>query len=238
MVSARCSAWRPRPRRSARRASARRWTCRRRPGHAGAMLDAADTAQASTWLRFRSELQRAAEDLAGGPVRLVTRDGWPWGVIGAVLAVVTLGRFRRATFLSRFATTIGPVIALPRTLTLRQAWGVLPHEARHARQMRLAGAGWPWLGAVVFGIAYVFLLVPMGLAVFRAWAELDAEVQSWRYRLATRRGPEMRDDIERSAIAFASVVGSAVYGWALPAPILRRWYLSRARAVVREAGAG
>lgn len=191
------------------------------------------------WRAFHHDLERAASDMAGVQVRLVTRLAWPFRYLTTalygLLEALTWSRFDRQAHARSFAKTCGRTIKIPENFTLDQAWSVLPHEARHVWQIRRAGLGWIPLGMVVFGLAYVLAPLPVGLAAFRAWAELDAEAASWRYRLRTAPDAQwatVAAAIEKRAVAFASTVSGSAYGWSLPASWTRRWYLRRARAII------
>lgn len=191
------------------------------------------------WRAFHYDLERAASDMAGVQVRLVTRLAWPFRYLTTalygLLEALTWSRFDRQAHARSFAKTCGRTIKIPENFTLDQAWSVLPHEARHVWQIRRAGLGWIPLGMVVFGLAYVLAPLPVGLAAFRAWAELDAEAASWRYRLRTAPDAQwatVAAAIEKRAVAFASTVSGSAYWWSLPASWTRRWYLRRARAII------
>jgi hypothetical protein len=141
-------------------------------------------------------------------VRLTTKDGWFWKIL-AVLVSPFVG-YRG--FLDHYATTIGPVQAYPSSWeTLSPA--LLVHEARHTRQCRWFGLGiHPWVGLPLYGLAYLLLPLPLGLALVRWWAELDAERAS--YRESLRRG-EPASAIRERAARFGRTVCGASYGWAL-----------------------
>ncbi len=87
---------------------------------------------------------------------------------------MTFGKNDR--FLTHYATTIGPWIALPEAwfTDLERYRHVIAHEEHHVKQLTKAGLGSPVLGIVPMGLAYLFLPLPIGLAWCRYALEREA----------------------------------------------------------------
>ncbi len=167
-------------------------------------------------------------------VRLTTKDHWVWGVIGALVHVCTFGGTTRHEFLTRYGTTIGPVVAVPREWPSLSP-GFIVHEATHAADMRRASFGiHPWAGLPFYGLAYLLLPLPMGFAFFRYWLELRADRAAWRHEL--RRGHRSPDGVTKRAQQRGDALKGGAYGfawlWA------RGGYARAAKAVLEEFGYG
>jgi hypothetical protein len=165
-------------------------------------------------------------------IKLITKDGWVWKVLAALVHVFTVGGTTYSRFLHKYGNGIGAIIASPR-VWLKLSEGYLVHEATHCQDMRKAGL-WihPWVGLLPYGIAYIFLPFPFGFAFFRYWLELRADVARWRYEL--RNGLKGPDQIRSHAKARGQSLFGGAYGcawlWA------RRGYRRRAEAVIKERG--
>lgn len=147
-------------------------------------------------------------------VTLTTKDSWFWKVLATLLTIVTFGRMSRQRFLTDFATTIGPVIAIPREWELVPT-ELLVHEIKgHVHDQRMLGMGIsPWLGLPLYALLYLLCFFPLGLAFARYRFELRADYQAWVWMLQNRV-PEK--DVRARAASFGRTVGSAAYGWAWP----------------------
>ena len=109
---------------------------------------------------------------------------------------------------------------------------LLVHEARHTRQARWCGLGLhPWLGLPLFGLLYLALPLPAGLAVARVFFEIDADRAAWRHALASGASP---DQVRARAAEFAGRVCSGHYGWPLPPRIGRAWFARTAERVIAQ----
>ncbi len=164
--------------------------------------------------------------------RVVAKTGWFWKGLHWLVVVVTFGQNRR--FLDSYATTIGPVIALPPAWLERrsEAWlvALLAHEAHHVTQFRRWGFGSAWVGAVTMGFAYLFLPLPIGFAYFRWKSEREAYAVGWRVDLELSRAagadPASLHARRRTLIdhGVRQLTGGA-YGWTwLIKSQVREWF--------------
>jgi hypothetical protein len=181
-----------------------------------------------SWTAEHSELQALLRTYAGSGTWLVTKDSWFWRGLAWVLYVISFGGMRRERFLEDFATTVGGVVACPRSWTRSQVVGLLVHEARHVRQARWFGLGIPWvghwLGLPLYSICYALLPLPVGIALLRVLFEADAEAVSLSWRLRVEPGFTELMAIRRME-HFAATVGSAAYFWPLPSSWVRSIFL-------------
>lgn len=185
-----------------------------------------------SWVDRKDELETKARQIDPA-VHLTTKDGWFWKALAAILLVLSFGTFKRERFLERFATTIGPLQAYPREWSAAQVAHVLIHESRHTRQFRVCGFFiHPWVGVPLMALIYGLLPLPAGLAVFRAWLELDADRYRWRVLLEQGKTPP--DWIRRRAESFAMTVSGPSYIWSLPRPWLEKWFRRAAEKVIAE----
>lgn len=124
------------------------------------------------------------------------------------------------------AQAFGWYIRIPAEWSYEQACEVVPHEARHCMQQRWFGLGSsPWVGLVPFLTVYILLPLPIGLAVFRAWLEIDAErfSLSWKRKNWGRTAESQLGRIDR----FGRQLWSWFYAWTVP---WARWWARRALA--------
>lgn len=161
-------------------------------------------------------------------VRLTTKDGWFWRALACIVHVVTFGGTTRTAFLESYGTTIGPLVASPRSWA-RLSEGYLVHEATHARDMRLAGFGiHPWVGLLFYGLVYLLMFLPIGLAWARYRLELRADTAAWRYEL--RRGLKGPKEVRERALRRGQSLKGGAYGYAWPWAV---WgYQRRAEKVI------
>jgi hypothetical protein len=183
------------------------------------------------WTADRERLEHLAHGIDPA-VRLTTKNGWFWRTIAWILFLATFSRFKRERFLQGFATTFGPVQAYPEEWPADSVERVLVHESRHTRQSRVFGLFiHPWVGLPLMALCYLLLPLPAGLALMRAWLELDADRFSWNFQLSHGASP---DDIRARAGSFAETVSGAAYAWALPGSWLRSWFLKEAEKAIGQ----
>jgi hypothetical protein len=184
-----------------------------------------------SWTSDLSRYQDLARQIEPA-IRLTTKAGWFWRALAPVVHVCTFGGTTRKAFLEKYGTTIGPVVASPRSWP-RLNEGYLVHEVTHAADMRKAGLGiHPWVGLLLYGLAYLALPFPIGFAWCRYRLELRADKAAWRHELAHGlRGPE--GIIERAKERGEALRGGAYgYAWLWA----RGGYLKAAQAVLKESG--
>ena len=167
--------------------------------------------EAKSWVDKKDEYQAIARKIEPS-VRIVTKDAWIWRVAGWILTVVTFGKMKSKTFLSKYATTLGPWLAFPREWTVLDD-KILVHEAQHARQQRYFGL-WihPIVGIPLFGLTYIVLLLPTGLSIFRVLFEINADMRAVRFALDNGSNEAWA---RFRAKEFGETVSSAHYYWPL-----------------------
>jgi hypothetical protein len=175
-----------------------------------------------SWVRDKQSYLAIAREIDPAII-LTTKDAWVWKVIAAVVMVFTFGGISYREFLEEYATTIGPVQAYPAKWS-RLSRRLLVHEARHTVQCGWCGwafpiLGWvhpklrPWAGLPFFGVAYLLVFLPLGLAFVRWRAEIDADRASYARMLHDGDSP---DRVRMRARAFAAKVCGGNYGWSWP----------------------
>jgi len=187
----------------------------------------------ASWLTKKDELQTYARSIDKSII-LTDKSSWFWTAIAWLLFIISFGKSDRSRFLKIFATTLGPIQAYPEGWTVNQVKSVIPHEARHTVQARRFGLFIsPWVGLPFMGLAYALLPLPVGLAYFRFWLELDAERFSWEWKLQHKE--ITIDEIGWRATTFAYTVAGIDYlypwpqSWALNAfdkaaeQVMGRW---------------
>jgi hypothetical protein len=184
-----------------------------------------------SWVDDRERYQALARRFDPA-VRLVVKEGWFWTALAWILCIVTFGGIRPRSFLRDYATTIGPIQAYPRAWTSLDT-RLLVHEARHVRQCRACGAMiHPWVGLPIYFLLYILLPLPLGLAWFRYWFELDADRASWRWWL--QEGGAAAEMVRLRAQTFAEKVGSSSYGWPWPRAWVAKGFLGAAETMIEE----
>ena len=184
-----------------------------------------------SWVAQQARLEGIARRIEPS-VRLRPKDGAFWRALGVLAAVATGGGISVQTFLTDYATAIGPLQGYPRGWSAERVAATLVHEARHTRQARWCGLGiHPWLGLPVFGLLYLALPLPAGFAAARFFFELDADRAAWRHALAVGASPAA---VRARARDFATRVCSGHYGWPLPRRVGVAWF---ERAAEREIAA-
>lgn len=161
--------------------------------------------------------------------RLVTKDHWIWNAVWWSAAIATFGLFAvgmpKKRFFEDYATTLFPIQGYPKhweSLSTR----LLIHECRHTAHCVWLGylipvLGWipgswgrhirAWCGAPFYVLLYLFLILPVGFAIFRWLIELDCEITAWKWQLDYHYKP---DQILSRAIDFGNRVCSGHYLWA------------------------
>lgn len=128
-------------------------------------------------------LERITE--AGG--RVVVKRGALWKALHWAVLICTLGRNR--DFLEGYYTTIGPIVGVPigwETRSTIQRVAVLSHELEHIEQCARLGMGSAWIGLIPFGLSYLLLPLPVGLAWCRWRYERAAYVKGINIELSMR----------------------------------------------------
>ena len=185
-----------------------------------------------SWTKDRVLLEGEARRFDSS-ITLHTKDGWFMKICATLLLLVTFGKMKQERFQENFATTIGPRLYFPRSWTTSQVEWTLPHEARHVKQARWCGAGiHPWVGLPIFGILYLFIILPIGGAIFRAWAERDALKTELQYKLS--KGVWVPSQALQRATDFGKTVCSSSYAWSIPARWGVPWFEEAATQVIIE----
>ena len=157
-------------------------------------------------------------------LRVIDKDSSPLSkVIDIALRAVTFGAQRN--YLDRYVTTLGQRIYVPKGWRSRSEHSrviTMRHEAVHLRQFRR----FTWLGMTVL---YLVPILPMGLAVGRAWLEWEAYRETVvataeLLGIECARAPHFQEEI-------VAQFCTGAYGWMWPFPgHIRR----RIHAVIEE----
>lgn len=150
------------------------------------------------------ELEQLLGLVAACRVKLVSKSGWFWRALGAVVKIVTFGNL--ADFQTGYLTTIGSTIALPVGWERRDAeWRleVLTHELVHVDQSQR-------LTAALMSFLYLFAFFPVGLAYARYVFEREAYVAG--FKTALRYGADRQALIDHGV----SQMTGPNYLWAWP----------------------
>jgi len=184
-----------------------------------------------SWVDQKEKYEAVARQIDPS-VRLTTKDGWIWRAIAWLLFLFSFGQFKRATFLTRYATTLGPLQAYPRGWLW--LWdGIIVHESQHTAQARKFGLGLgPWAGLPLMLLVYGILFFPVGLAYFRYRLELDAERRSWDYLLENGMADE--EYVYRNAERLAKNLSGPAYLWSWFRGSVRKGCLKVAEKVVEK----
>ena len=155
---------------------------------------------------------------AGGKV--VRKKGKFWEALHKIVKYITFGGNDR--FLKGYYTTIGPIVGVPEGRDADPA--TLEHELVHINQAKKFGAGNPWLGLPIFGILYLLLPLPMGLAYFRYRFERVAYVRGINVKMANQGHKNSRSYlIDRAVMQLTT----GAYGWTWPFPKAVRAYFEK-----------
>ena len=113
----------------------------------------------NSWTNDRDRLLSLAKSVDSSVI-LTTKDGFFWKAISWILFIISFGKQSRKTFLTIFATTIGPIQAYPKEWSVQSVEFVVVHESRHTKQFRWFGFGLsPWVGIPFMFIFYIFLKI-------------------------------------------------------------------------------
>ncbi len=136
-------------------------------------------------------------------------------ILGFLLKILTFGKM--TAFMDSFTTTIGCTVYTPEkwdTYSPLSQAVTLRHEREHMRQAKK-------YTRVIFGILYLFVFFPVGLAWYRARFEMEA------YEESLRAYQEYGVDITGPALR-ESMIGhftTAQYAWMWPfRGHVERWY--------------
>ncbi|HEY5959810.1 MAG TPA: hypothetical protein VIV60_24820 [Polyangiaceae bacterium] len=150
--------------------------------------------------------------------RLVSKRDSPLSrAIDRCLRLITLGRQNR--FLTEYHTVIGETLYLAPSWSVmddRARYVLLCHERVHLRQRRR-------FGTVPMALLYLIPILPIGLAIGRAWLEREAYRETLRataemYGIEAAAHPALRSSI------LARFIGPD-YGWMWPFPkTVGKWY--------------
>jgi hypothetical protein len=191
-----------------------------------------------SWVADKSTLTASLREIDPAVI-LTTKDGWFWRALSWLIAVFV----DRQAFLTRYATTIGPVQAYPKEWSIEQVLSVGFHESRHTRQARVCGwfvpvLGWipplaPWAGLPIMFVLWCLLPIPIFLAWARYRLELDADAHRWKREL--ERGA-LAERVAQRADSFAKTVSSKSYGWAVPQCWALWGFRRKLQKVLQEVG--
>lgn len=170
----------------------------------------------------RDYLEKLREEFPG--VVLIDKTESPISrLIDLALRIVTLGSQRG--YMDRYVTTLGQRIYLPAGWNARSERSrvvTLRHEAVHIRQFRK----FTWVG---MSLLYLFPILPLGLAVGRAYLEWEAYretiiASAELFGLQYVKQPAFENNI-------VAQFCTGAYGWMWPFPNAMR---GRIRSVVAE----
>jgi hypothetical protein len=144
------------------------------------------------------------------------------------LKVITL--WRMSSFMTDFTTTLGNTIYTPSTWAARPDLlkvRTLRHELVHMRQKRR-------YSSVLFGLLYLFVPLPIGLAYFRMRFEKEAYEETMRAVYEDHGAETLKDKRYRSALL--DYFTTAQYFWMWPfRKGLEKWYDSVVAELERSA---
>jgi len=185
-----------------------------------------------SWVTDKEQLQAEVKQIDSS-VRLTTKNGRFWHFLAWCLFLLSFGKFKREDFLTGFATTLGNVQAYPESWSTSDVRRVMIHESRHSWQARMCGLGiHPMVGVPVMGLLYLLLPLPVGLAFFRFWFELDACRTSWRHALVN--GLETPDMIRSRATNSAKRLASPAYLWTVWKSFAEAQFAKEAEKVITK----
>lgn len=184
-----------------------------------------------SWTEHKKNYQLLATGI-NKYVKLTTKDSWFWKAIAWILFILSFGKFKRESFLTQFATTLGPIQAYPKEW-VAIAKRTIVHESRHTEQAQWFGF-WihPWVGLPLMGVFYLLLPFPIFFAWVRYRLELDADQASWKFLLNEESATNeiVLDRAER----FAKTVSSGSYLWAWPRSWAIKGFRKKALKVIRQ----
>lgn len=196
-----------------------------------------------SWTEHRERYEELLGDVVD-VAKLTTKDHWIWRGVAWSLALASFGNFSRSRFMTRFATTFGPIQAYPREWS-EISEEMIIHESRHTQQFLFAGwfvplFGWVgrklrvWVGVLPMAVVYGFFPLPIFFAWGRMRLELDADAYVWRQGL--REGWMSPDDVRVRAQDFAETVASWAYLRSWPSAWTVRAFLKRAEYEISLGG--
>ena len=151
-------------------------------------------------------------------IKLYTKDNWFCYSLAWILFFISFGQFKRTTFLTKFATTIGNYIFFPKEWNANQVANVIHHEFRHVQQSRFFGLGiHPLCGLPLSALIYLFLPVPIYGALGRLLMEWDADMYQARQKLNLSYSNWQY--VEASFKFRPLTISSAAYLWTVPKKI-------------------
>lgn len=150
-------------------------------------------------------------------LRVVHKEGHAWSQrIDTVLRVLTLGG--QAAYVSTYTTVLGSTIYLPSSWAERSdaaRYITLRHEAVHLRQFRR-------FGVVGMTLLYGLPLLPVGLALGRAWIEWEAYRETLRAYAEVLGLEAARDPALHAHIRLQFTGPAYVFMWPFPGMVQRR----------------
>jgi len=189
-----------------------------------------------SWIQRRDEIQAELRKIDKSIIVCV-KEGRFWAALSWVLQPV----ISREEFMTRYATTFGPLQAYPPGYSYDDVMKVGRHECKHTAQARVCGwfvpvLGWipqlaPWVGLPIMAVLYGLIPVPCIFAGCRYLFELAAEAELWRYML---QSGATQEDVFGRAERSAEKLWTK-YGWTMPKPLLRWGFRRKAIKVVAEA---
>lgn len=147
-------------------------------------------------------------------IRIVRKRGWFWVALHYIVLAVTFGGQRN--FLKGYYTTIGPWIGVPEGWEARSPvsrYAVLRHERIHVQQARKFGFGNAIAGLPLFGLLYLLVPLPLGLAWCRWRFERVAYVEGIRAKLEFVPSHSYSATRGRLILAAVSQLTTGRYGW-------------------------
>lgn len=137
--------------------------------------------------------------------------------VDALLRMCTFGRMR--SFLESYYTTIGCTVFLPKSFDKYSAQAkciALRHEAVHLRQ-------WRDLGYFGMTVTYLLLLLPIGLALGRAFLEQEAYEETIRATADYYGVDAVRQELFKKSIVEQFTGPAYLWMWPFPA-VIESWY--------------
>lgn len=159
-----------------------------------------------------------------------------WRILAKIVKILT---FWQVDLLTRFWSTIGNVVYIPKRYTDKgkayyfgefptEDYRVLSHELEHVKQFYKLSIkkvkGGRAVGVVLFGLMYIFMFFPIGLAYGRYKLEREAYLAGL---LAAKRCKQYSatelDDLLKKAVRSCSTSPWYLCPWPFPRQV-RRWF--------------